>query len=331
MRLRANHAGASAAAIALVLLVSPSVHAQDGRADQDDHAVVFRGAAKVPEGRTIDSIVVFQGPTRVDGTVIHDVVALRGDVYVKGTVGGDVVALGGVPHLASSAHVDGDVVSSKPAMIARGAHVSGAVRAVGAHGAAWGGWVVYLLTWLGMTISAGLLALLLGWLVPARASDALYRTARSDPGVSLGVGVLIAIVLPVLAIAAMLTIVGIPLGVAVLFALVLLAFAGFVASGWVLGRAITHRRARATREETWGTRIGDVLLGVAILSAVSLIPVIGNLIWIGASFLGIGAAALAAYRARRKPLGPPAERAPREPEPRTFEPPPYPEERPAGA
>ena len=316
---------------AAALLAVASFAVPSARAQTEDEAVVFHGPAVVARGHTVESLVVFEGPTRVDGTVTEDVVALGGDVYVTGVVGGDVVALGGVPHVASSARIGGDIVSSRTPAIAHGASVNGHVRQPSHQdGGAWSALLAYFLSWLGMAISVGVLALLLGWLVPPQARDTLYRTARAEPGASLGVGLLITLGLPLLAVAAMLTVVGIPLGVAVLLALVLVALAGFVATGWVIGRAIAERTQRP--HEELRARLGWVLLGVGLLSAAALIPFVGGLVWVAASALGTGAAALAIYRSRRPRVEPPGERArPAAEEEPTFEPPPYPEERPAGA
>lgn len=189
-----------------------------------------------------------------------------------------------------------------------------------------GGWswgfgsaVSYFLAWLGMTVASGLLALLLVWLVPERSREAVYSAARREPGSSVGAGLLLAIALPLLGLALVLTVIGSPLGLAVWVGALLLAFVGFVAGAFVLGRWLAERRP--------GQRLSGVawlFIALAILCALSLVPVLGTFVWVAASVYGAGAIALAIYRGRtaqlerqrRAPPGPPPTPGPeRGPEP----------------
>jgi len=319
---------AQVAALFAALLIPLGARAQVApRFDGAGSAVFFEGPVVVPRGQRVESLVVFEGPTRVDGAVSGDVVALAGNVDVAGQVGGDVVALAGGVQLEPGARVGGDVRAAEGATLAEGAQVSGTVATVEAERAGpEAGILGWLGSWLLMTLGAVLLGLLLHWLVPQRAKDATYTTARTDLWRSLGVGVLIAIGLPLIGVLAMLTVIGIPIGVAILFASVLLAFVGFVVGGFVLGRSLSERSRRGAG---WSS-LAWMFVGLAILCALALVPVIGNAVWIVASCLGVGAATLAAWRSQR----PRVERAPRAPSPTRPEPPPAGppfEQHPAGA
>jgi len=311
--------------LALALVVPVSASAQAGA---DGRAVFFEGPVVVAEHDRIGSLVSFEGPTRVNGVVTGDVVALGGDVGVTGQVGGDVVALSGKVALAPSARVGGDVRAAEGASIAEGAVVSGTIGTLEAERA---GSFPAILGWLGswllMTLAVGLLALLLYWLVPQRTKEAAYETARFEPWPSLGVGALVSFGLPLLAVLAMITIIGIPIGIATLFASVVLAFVGFVICGFVIGRLIAERRPRAAG---WSAAL-QLFVGLAILCALALIPVVGTVVWIVASCLGIGAAVMAAVRTQRPRTARPR-RAPAPPPEATPEhrgPPPL--QHPAGA
>lgn len=260
--------------------------------------VSMRGSVRVPPTEVVDAVVAVDGPVRIDGMVARDVVALGGDVSVTGTVGGDVVALAGVVRLGPSAQVGGDLISGREPVIAGGAQVRGVVKSVGDAriAAGVGGAGRYLLGWLAMTVSALLLAMVLHWLVPRRMLTAVLSTARRQPGKSLGVGLVMAIVLPVIALAAIITVIGIPFGVAILVAAGLLAFVGFVTAGWILGRYV---ESRSERGRGWDPRVW-VAIGVGILCAVTLIPVVGNLVWILASMVGVGSIAITFYESRRE-------------------------------
>jgi hypothetical protein len=102
-------------------------------------------------------------------------------------------------------------------------------------------------------------------------------------------GLLLFFGLPILAIIALVTVVGIPLGLGLLAALLLIYALGYSAAAWILGRSII-------REPTsW---VVAFLGGWAILRVVALVPILGGLVWFAAVAIGLGALALAIWRAR---------------------------------
>ncbi len=193
-------------------------------------------------------------------------------------------------------------------------------RGPGEWGWGWGATVSYLVAWAAMTVASALLALALLWLVPLGARESVYQTARREPGMSFGAGLLLAVGLPILGLALVLTIVGSPLGIAVWIASILLAFVGFVAAAWIFGRAMAARSKPGSRMSptAW------LFAALAILCALSLIPGIGGLVWIAASVFGAGAAAVTLYRGRRAQIERGRDRRPPEPPPDVGAP--YPEE-----
>lgn len=329
MRASINHPGGSHAVLLSVLLAAlaplPSAAAQTAIEKQ---AVFFEGPVVLPESARVETLVAFEGPTRVNGVVQRDVIAIDGDVDVAGHVGGDVIAMDGLVRLAPSARVGGDLLSASPPSVAEGAQVGGAIRTFEATRDDGAGVLGWFLSWLGMVVLASLLAFLLHFFVPARTKKMTYRTARTDPWRSLGVGALIAVALPLLALLAIVTVIGIPVGIVLFLVAGLVAFFGFVVGGFILGGAIAERSHRGA---TWSP-LAWIFIGVAILSALTLVPVLGTLVWIAASLYGVGAAALTGWNARQTRLG----RTPTTP--RAPEPPPEPtttrgpiEQQPAGA
>jgi hypothetical protein len=95
--------------------------------------------------------------------------------------------------------------------------------------------------------------------------------------------------LPILAIVALVTIVGIPLGLGVLAALALIYTLGYTATAWIIGRRILRPGT------SW---VFAFLLGWGILRALALIPVVGGLIWFAAVVFGLGALAVTIWPAR---------------------------------
>jgi hypothetical protein len=113
---------------------------------------------------------------------------------------------------------------------------------------------------------------------------------------SAAAGLAIFILLPILAVLALVTLVGLPLGLGVLLALLPLGAIAYVTTLWVVGRALV-KPPRG--------RVVAFLAGWAIFSALALVPVLGILAWLAATVFGLGVLGLALWRAR-SPATPPA-------------------------
>jgi hypothetical protein len=98
--------------------------------------------------------------------------------------------------------------------------------------------------WIAVSVSALVLGLLLVWLAP-RAPEAAFAAASTSPGATIGWGLLLFLGLPILAVIALVTLVGIPLGVALLLALLPLYAIGYTTSAWLLGRRLVGPPADA--------------------------------------------------------------------------------------
>jgi hypothetical protein len=271
----------------LVGLATPAWAAQDGQAS--DAFVVLSGPADVPAGAQVGDLVVFHGSSTVDGTVNGSLTAFDAPVTISGRVDGDVVVFNGRVELASGANVTGDVVSRDDPVVASGASIGGTTRRVQTDVNWQGfGWAGALAWWLAVSVSTLLVGLALLWLT-GRGATRIEDAGRTAVGASIGWGLLAFFGLPVLAIVALVTIVGIPLGLGLLAALALIYALGYTATGWIIGRRIL------------GARTGWVvafLLGWGILRALALIPIIGGLIWFVAVIFGLGALAVTIWRAR---------------------------------
>jgi hypothetical protein len=276
---------------ALVVGVAAPAAAQSEEAPGDEGpTVVVTGRVEVPEGRTTDAVVIFDGPADIAGRVDGPVIAANGDIRVTGTVDEDVVAFNGRAIIEDGARVGGGVVSSDEPRVASGATVEDDVERVNfTNFFNVLGWVLWLVWWLAVSVSTLVLGLLLVALFP-RAAGAAVAAGRSRAGPCIGWGLLLAIALPVLSIALLFTILGIPLGLVGLASVVPLYALGFVAGALVLGRWII-REPRSL--------VVAFLVGWAILRVVDLIPALGDLITFAATVYGLGALAVAAWRATR--------------------------------
>ena len=278
-----------AAAVVAALSAPVAAGAQsDARPGDEGPTVVLTGRVTVAEGERTEAVVILDGPADIAGRVEGPVIAANGDIRVTGTVDEDVVAFNGRAIIEDGARVGGGVVSSREPRVAPGATVEDDVERVNFTNFFNAlGWVLWIVWWLAVTVSTLVLGLLLLVLFP-RAADAMVRAGRTRPGPCIGWGLVLEVALPILAIALFFTVLGIPLGLVGLAALVPLSAVGFVAGALVLGRWII--------KEPRGLVLAFVV-GWAILRVVDLIPGLGNLATFAATVYGVGALAVAAWRA----------------------------------
>ncbi|HEV2060902.1 MAG TPA: polymer-forming cytoskeletal protein [Solirubrobacteraceae bacterium] len=272
--------------VALLLLcwLVPAANASaDATADGDDR-IVLVGSVLVDREQTAANVVVLDGDLTIRGTVTGDVIVVAGDVTIRGTVQGDVVTVAGLATLGRAGRVQGDIVyaDDKP-VLTPGAQVAGEVRKFDVTEA---GIVGAIGAFIAITLSMFLLGLILLLLAP-RAADAVDRTARAKAGVSVLVGLLAFFLIPIIAIAAFFTVVGIPLGIVLLLLLLPLYAISYITAAFALGRRILK-----------GSRILALLVGLVILQLLTLIPIAGGLIGFVAVIFGLGLLLMTLVRAR---------------------------------
>jgi cytoskeletal protein CcmA (bactofilin family) len=273
------------------LVMTPSgASAQDTSLVQPEDQIVLAGTVAIPQGERVGEVVVFSGSVDVDGVVTGDIVILDGPVTVTGQVNGSVIAADGVVRLAASARVGGDVLASEPIRIRPGAKVGGEARgetrfSLEAPLAVLG----KLLGPVAISISVLLTGLVLVWLAP-RGADAVADALTAAPLASLGWGILLALAVPVTAVALVVSVLGLPLGLALVLSLGLWWLIGLTWAAWCAGRGLVHApRGRSVA----------FVAGWAILAAVGLVPILNAAAWTLAPVLGIGALVVAVWHARR--------------------------------
>ncbi len=289
MRTHITRAFALAVFVGLCLGVAAGPAAAQSSNDElsIDDQVILNGRAVVPEGETVGSVTIFNGPARIEGTVRDSVVVFNGDAEISGTVGRDVVSFNGDVLIRSGAEVRGNLVTSTDPTIEQGATVQGDQQNVAtrfdledfglASRIAW---------WIGVTISTLILGMLLVLFAP-RAAESLEMVARDRLGSSIAWGVGLLFLLPIVAIIALVTIVALPLGLALLAGLGLLYMVGYVAATYVVGRLIIKPPQSPYLA---------FLVGWVILRLLALIPVVGGIAWVLAAAWGLGLLAAAARR-----------------------------------
>jgi hypothetical protein len=252
--------------------------------------IVLSGDVIVHRGETVGEVVLLHGTALVAGVVQGDVVVIDGPIDVTGQVSGSVVAINGPVTIGPNAQVLGDVLARDRLEVAEGARIGGSIR----QGAAFTFRTPIDLfgpfaAWLAIAVSTLVLGALLVLIAP-RGADAVSGAAFGSPLASGGFGLLAFVGLPVLAVLAILSLVGLPLGLALLLAIAFLYSVGYAWMVYAVGRAL-WREPRS--------RWLALLFGWLIVAGLSAIPYVGGFLWFAGAVLGLGASTVAAWRARR--------------------------------
>jgi len=286
------------AAVALALgLAAPTALAAQPTFDHTGTVLMaFNGDVTVPPGDVADTVFVVEGTATIRGTVetvvvfdgsailedadVHSVVVTGGSVSVDAasTVAGDIRTLGATATIDPAATIGGNVSSLEGDIVAAWAWLAPAIA-------------LFMLGLALVTIVAGLaLAALASRQV--RSAEALM-TAEPIQTFAVGLGGLV--VIPIVAILAMITVVGAPLGFAIMFVVwPAVAVVGYLVAGiwigeWILGRMSTRERPDRPYMAA--------VVGLLVLPIVSIVPFVGAI----ASLFGFGAVLLLAWRTFRQP------------------------------
>jgi cytoskeletal protein CcmA (bactofilin family) len=276
----------------LILALAPVSAAAQGANDfSTGDRVVITGPVTIDRGETADDVVVIDGDVSVAGRVRGDLIVVSGKLRISGRVDGDVAAIAERATLARGARVGGDLIyGDERPLVPAGATVEGDIDRVNVDEITdAGGFIGAAALWIAVSVSALILGLLLLWLAP-RALEAAFAAASSSIGAAIGWGLLLFFGLPILAVIALVTLVGIPLGVALLLALLPLYAIGYTTSAWLLGRRLVGPPRG---------RVLAFLAGLAILRVLAIIPIVGGIVWFAATVVGLGALLVATWRARR--------------------------------
>jgi hypothetical protein len=119
------------------------------------------------------------------------------------------------------------------------------------------------------------------------------------PGLAAGVAVLFWIVVPIVAVVAFVTVIGIPIGITLLLVVLPLLWGlGYVTTGTRLGFFVAD--LRRTSPELAHPYL-EAILGIVIFQIIGLIPIVGGIVVALAGLFGAGAIVLHAWRRARTP------------------------------
>ena len=242
-------------------------------------------------GKIARSLVGFSSSMTLDGNIGRDVRVFFAQGLVGGTIGGSFKSKGDSLTITSGARIDGTSFfeGNKPADVASGAKLASPLEYRKTEHKyekeRSSSYYVWRVIWAGAFVLFGLVLLSL---MPLFSREATQNVENA--GASFGLGVLVGFAVPIAAIIACFTVVGLFVGLSAFFLwFASLYFAqiivGAAVGQWILGRA----------SETWGL-IGRMAIGVVILRVCMAIPHVGIWIKLGVIIWGIGAISLAIYR-----------------------------------
>jgi hypothetical protein len=249
-------------------------------------------------GKIGGSATAFVNTLAIDGSLGRDLLSFGNAVTVSGAVGGGIQAQGNHLTFNSGAQVDGPVKfkGENPPSVSSGAKLAIPVEytKVQHHEKyAESGFYVWRVIWTAAVILFGLVLFLL---MPAFARDAADSAERY--GASFGLGVLVMFGVPIAALIACITVVGLLIGISTLLVWFTVLYCAQIVVGAIVGQWLMgHTR------ETWQL-IGRMVVGVILVRVVEMIPHLGGWIKLAVLLWGMGAISLAIYR-RFSPAGNP--------------------------
>jgi hypothetical protein len=286
-------------AILLVLAIGTPVALAADPVTQDQTVLIaFDGDVTVEAGDEVGAVIVTGGTATVRGTV-NAVLVVDGQAVLEGARVESMGVIGGSASLDATTVVSGDI-RTLDATVERadGAQVGGAVRGLEADLLAVGLVLatVFLLFAIGIALATVVAGLALAALA-ARQVRAAEELIRSEPGPVLVAGFLGLIVTPLVAVLAIVTVIGAPLGIGLLVVVwPAVAFLGYLVAGIFIGDWLLVRfRGREPGERPYAAAV----VGLIALQVIGLIPLVGAI----ASLFGFGAVLLLAWRTFRARRG----------------------------
>lgn len=258
--------------------------------------IVAGGDVEVAADEQADAVIVLNGKARIAGTV-NTLVVVDGTATVSGATLETIAIVEGTADLAGETTVLGDVMQFRATVHrADGVAIGGAVRDIAGDVAAFGIFMGFaaLVIWIGFGIATLLAGLLVAGLAARQVRAATSLISR-EPGKTALVGLLSLVVPPIIAVVAMVTVIGIPTGFGLLLVVwPAVAFIGYIVAAIWVGEFVLGRRGDAVSQ---GARpYAAATIGLLIAFVIGLVPLVSAIL----SIFGLGAVVLAALRTLRR-------------------------------
>jgi hypothetical protein len=287
---------------AILFLLPSTAGAQPGpsRSDEPDVLVRVHGDVHLGPNESADIVVVVNANAVIEGTVREVLVVVHGTATISGTVGEELVLVKSTADLQSAGRINGDVMLIGPSTLSQadGSTVTGEIARREDFNFEFPlGFFTSFIFWLAITVCTLTSGLVFAGVAGRQLSEAGAALTSNVGGSVLGV-LTVFVGLPLVAVLAMVTVVGIPLGIATLLLVPLLSFLGFLVAGTRLGTLILRVMGMTADPDH---PYLAALLGLIVLRLVALIPFAGFLVAFLAGVIGAGALAVLAWRALRSP------------------------------
>ena len=261
------------------------------------NVLTFNELANVDSsGKIGGSLTAFAHNLNIDGGIGRNALLFAEQTTLSGNVDGEINAKGDNLRINGSAKVGGpikfegrnapDVASdaklASPPVFTRMEHKPDYME---------GSYFVWQVIWLAAYVLFGLV---LFQLMPAFSKEAVDNVEQY--GASFGLGVLVFFGVPIAALIACVTVVGLFVGLATLFTW----YAGLYYAQTIVGALVGQWLLGRTRE-TWPL-IGRMVVGIIIVRLTTMIPHAGGWIKLGVTLWGAGAISLAIYRRFQPPM-----------------------------
>ena len=260
-----------------------------------------------PSGKIGGSLTSFAESIGMEGSIGRDALLFFQHGNLGGKIAGEVRAKGERLVIGDSADIGGAVKfeGQNPAEVSGQAKLASPVefkkmeKKTENEG---GGYYVWRVIWTGAFIVFGLVTFLL---LPKFAHESVR--AGEQIGASAGLGVLVLFGVPIAAIIACITVVGLIVGISSLFVWVLMLIGAEIVVGAVVGQWILGKSS-----EIWPL-IGRMVVGVILVRVVTTIPHITFWTRLAVVLWGMGAISLAIYRKFQPVIAPGTPSAPMAP------------------
>ncbi|MCG8509882.1 MAG: polymer-forming cytoskeletal protein, partial [Rhodospirillales bacterium] len=238
----------------------------------------------------------------VDGVVGGEVRIAARKAVVGGRIEGNVSIDAVEIEILPSAVIAGELFyrSSRQAEIHSGATIVGDVNFERSDkperrvGMAHAGIAMGLLATVGGLILLGAVQIL----ICPNFSIAAARNIGRNPWKSLGLGFAVLVAGPVLILILIGLVIGFPLGIALIALYILMKLAGLLVASTAIGIKVAGLFGRSAGDTFW-QRFGVLVLGVLILAVVTIIPVLGVIVFSVTVILGVGALMIKGHEARQ--------------------------------
>lgn len=266
--------------------------------------IIAGGEIHIDEGSNVASTAVIAGgEITIDGKIGGDATIRGGQITINGEITGNADLAAHEIHLGPHAVIGGNLKHrTADLVVSPGAQIKGQITAIPLNEKelkAKAASFILVASVIGLLILCGMaLSVLVVAGVFAGHMQATDRAIRGKIFSTLGIGVLVAIGMPILIVVFAATVVGLPLAFLLIAFYLAVQPLAFASVAHATGMAIRGGFSGGRSDTVPGAlgRVAYALLGLAIIVVLGIIPVVGKLVWVVVCILGPGASVRELFR-----------------------------------